>query len=153
MNNVPQTVQQKLEFIDAAPAQLKTINGFIKETETVVHESLERLGEAVKLLNEHLTAKKKVIAEISKISSDMIGEYEHELELVKEFKRSNLFDYEIRMMIASRAESSIYREIDKWKFREDIALKGYGEIVKKSAAVRATLRENLDAFADSIPLQ
>lgn len=151
--STPQTIQQNLEFVDAAPAQLKIINGFIKEAEGAVREALANLGEAVKLLNENLSTKQKMLAEISKISSDMIGGCERELELVKEFKHSKLLDCELRLMIALRAESSINREIDKWNSREDIALKGYGEIVKKRADLRAALREHLDAFADSIPLQ
>lgn len=151
--NTPQTFQQKLEFFSAAPAQLKPLNDSIKEAEGVIHTALANLGEAVKLLDEHLATKEKVLAELSKISSDIIGGYERELEMVKEFKRSKFLDYESRLVIAWRAESSINQEIEKWKSREDVIHKGYDKIIKKRAALRAALREHLDAFTDSISLQ
>lgn len=151
--NTPQTFQQKLEFFSAAPAQLKPLNDSIKEAEGVIRAALANLGPAVKLLNEHLATKEKMLAELSKISSDIIGGYEHELEMVKEFKHSKILDYERRLVIAWHAEADVNQEIDKWKSREDVIIKGYGEIVKKRAALRATLREHFDAFNDSIPLQ
>ncbi len=155
MNTTPQTqtFQQKLEFFESAPAQIKPINDSIKETEDVIHTALANLGEAVKVLNEHLAAKQKILAKLSKISSDMIEGYERERELILEFKRSKLLDYESRLVISWHAESSIDQDINKWKSREDVIIKGYGEIVKKRTALRATLREHFDAFSDSIPLQ
>ena len=148
-----QTIQQKLDFFSAAPALLKPINASIKEAEGAIQQAFANLGESVKILNDLLAAKQKILTDISKISSDMIEGYERELELIKEFKRSKLLDYESRLVIAWHAESGVNQEIDKWKSREDTINKGFSEIVKKRAALRAAMREHLDAFADSIPLQ
>lgn len=129
--SIPQNPRLKPLF-----PQLEEINGSIAEAEVVVQEALKTLTEAVRVLNDHLTTKQRILDELSNISpsivSSMIVRYKNMLEGIEEkLKNSNITDCEAIMVLMGCMKVCIGKEIDRWKNRDDIVANGYKEVTNK----------------------